>query len=98
MTGGYTYKQQGDLISLLLFLAYFPWYDTDHIENDASNNSSVVAYVFVTAVTFQLSRCLAAIRVVLPSRCLAAIGGLHRQQRDLISLLYIQPTLLNLKK
>jgi hypothetical protein len=24
MTGGYTYKQQGDLISLLLFLAYFP--------------------------------------------------------------------------
>jgi hypothetical protein len=43
-------------------IAYFPWYDTDHIENE-SNNSSIVAYVFVTAVTF------------LPSRCLATIGG-----------------------
>jgi hypothetical protein len=43
-------------------IAYFPRYDTDHIENDASNNSSIVACVFVTAVTF------------LPSRCLATIG------------------------
>jgi hypothetical protein len=42
--------------------AYFPWYDTGHIENDASNNSSIVPCVFVTAVTF------------LPSRCLATIG------------------------
>jgi hypothetical protein len=33
-------------------IAYFPWYDTGHIENDASNNSSIVACVFVTAVTF----------------------------------------------
>jgi hypothetical protein len=23
--------------------AYFPWYDTGHIENDASNNSSIVS-------------------------------------------------------
>jgi hypothetical protein len=44
-------------------IAYFPWYDTDHIENDVSNNSSIVACVFVTAVTF------------LPSRFLAMIGG-----------------------
>jgi hypothetical protein len=22
-------------------IAYFPWYDTGHIENDASNNSSI---------------------------------------------------------
>jgi hypothetical protein len=44
-------------------IAYFPWYDTGHSENDASNNSSIVACVFVTAVTF------------LPSRCLATIGG-----------------------
>jgi hypothetical protein len=43
-------------------IAYFPWYDTGHIENDASSNSSVVACVFVTAVTF------------LPGRCLATIG------------------------
>jgi hypothetical protein len=60
-------------------IAYFPLYDTGHIENDASSNSSIVACVIVTAVTF------------LPSRCLATIGGIHRhthtQQRDLISLL-----------
>jgi hypothetical protein len=35
----------------------------DRIENDASNISSIVACVFVAAVTF------------LPSRCLATIGG-----------------------
>jgi hypothetical protein len=39
-------------------IAYFPWYDTDHIENDAFNNSSIVAFVFFTAVTFLPSRCL----------------------------------------
>jgi hypothetical protein len=47
-------------------IAYFPWYDTGYIENDASNNSSIVACVFVTAVTF------------LPSRCLATTGRMHR--------------------
>jgi hypothetical protein len=47
-------------------IAYFPWYDRGHIENDAPNNYSVVPCVFVTAVTF------------LPSRCLATIGGIHR--------------------
>jgi hypothetical protein len=46
-------------------IAYFPWYDTGHIEN-ASNNSSIFACVFVTAVTF------------LPSRCLATIGNFYR--------------------
>jgi hypothetical protein len=68
-------------------IAYFPWYDTGHIENDASNNASIVACVFVTAVTllpsrclatiggFLLSRCVATIRGFLPSRCLATIGG-----------------------
>jgi hypothetical protein len=44
-------------------ITYFPWYDTSHIENDASNNSSIVACVLVTAVT------------LLPSRCLATIWG-----------------------
>jgi hypothetical protein len=34
-----------------------------HIENDVSSSSSVVACVFVTAVTF------------LPSRCLATLEG-----------------------
>jgi hypothetical protein len=33
-------------------IAYFPRYDTGHFENDTSINSSIVAYVFVTAVTF----------------------------------------------
>jgi hypothetical protein len=71
-------------------IAYFPWYDTGHIENDASNNSSLVACVFVTAVMFLPSRCLATIGKFLLSCCLATIGGYtdtHRQQRDLISLL-----------
>jgi hypothetical protein len=36
------------------------WYDMDRTENVASNNSSV-AYVFIAAVTFLLSRCLATI-------------------------------------
>jgi hypothetical protein len=85
-------------------IAYFRWYDTGHIENDASNNSSIVGCVFVTAVTFLPSRCvatvgrflpsrfLATIREFLASRCLATIEGIHRhthrQQRDIISLLY----------
>jgi hypothetical protein len=43
-------------------IPYFPWYDTDRIENDASNNSSIVACVFVATVTFSPSRCLATIR------------------------------------
>jgi hypothetical protein len=33
-------------------IAYFPWYDSGRIENDASNNSSIIACVFVTAITF----------------------------------------------
>jgi hypothetical protein len=45
-------------------IAYISSYDTGRIENDVSNNSYIVACVFVTAVTF------------LPSRCLATIGGL----------------------
>jgi hypothetical protein len=32
-------------------IAYFPWYYTDRIE-DESSNSSIVACVFVAAVTF----------------------------------------------
>jgi hypothetical protein len=55
-------------------IAYFPWYDTGHNENDASNNSFIVAYVFVTAVTFLPSRCQATIEGILPTRCLATIG------------------------
>jgi hypothetical protein len=43
---------------------------------DASNNSSTVACVFVTAVTFLPSCCLAVIGGFLPSRCLAMIRGL----------------------
>jgi hypothetical protein len=35
------------------------WYDTDRIEDDASNNSSIAALVFIAAVTFLRSRGLA---------------------------------------
>jgi hypothetical protein len=27
-------------------IAYFPWYDTGHIENESSNKSSIVACVY----------------------------------------------------
>jgi hypothetical protein len=53
-------------------IAYFPWYHAGHIENDASNNS-IVACVFVTAVTFLPSRYLATIVGFLPSSCLANV-------------------------
>jgi hypothetical protein len=56
-------------------IAYFPWYDTGHIEIDESNNSPIVACIFVTAGTFLPSRCLATIGGFLPSRCLAMIRG-----------------------
>jgi hypothetical protein len=42
---------------------YIPWYDTNRAEDNASNNSSIVAHVFVAAVTFIPSRCLATIGV-----------------------------------
>jgi hypothetical protein len=61
-------------------IAYFPWYDTGHTENDASNNSSIVACVLITEVTFLPSRCLAPIGGFLPSRCLATIRGIQRQR------------------
>jgi hypothetical protein len=54
-------------------IACVPLYDTDSIENDASNSSSIVACVFVSAVKF------------LPSRCLTAIEGIYTRTdgRDL---------------
>jgi hypothetical protein len=42
-----------------------------HIENDSSKNSSIVACVFVSEVTFLPRRYLATIGGFLPSRCLA---------------------------
>jgi hypothetical protein len=56
-------------------IAYSPWYDTGHIENETSKNPSTVACVFVTSVTFLPIRCLATIEEFLPSRCLATIRG-----------------------
>jgi hypothetical protein len=52
-------------------IAYFPWYDTDRIVNDVSNNYSIVTCVFVTAVTFLPSRFLATIWGFLPNRAVA---------------------------
>jgi hypothetical protein len=37
----------------------FLWYDTDHIENDECNNTYIAACVFVEALTFLSSRCVA---------------------------------------
>jgi hypothetical protein len=60
-------------------IAYFPWNDTGHIENDASNNFSTIACVFVTAVTFLPNRRLATKGGFLPSRYLATIESTHTQ-------------------
>jgi hypothetical protein len=46
----------------------------DHIENDATINSFIVACVFVAAVIFLPSRFLATIEEFLPSSCLAMIA------------------------
>jgi hypothetical protein len=48
-----------------------------HIGNNVSNNSSIVACVFVTAVAFLPSRCLVMIGGFLPSCCLAMIEDTH---------------------
>jgi hypothetical protein len=73
-------------------IAYFPSYDTGHIENDASHNSSIVTCAFVTSVTFLPSlatiggflpsRCLAKIRGFLPGRCLEMIVGYTHRHND----------------
>jgi hypothetical protein len=60
-------------------LACIPWYNTNRTENDVSNKSSVFACVFVTAVTF------------LPSRCLATIGGYSYGHTDWWEVFLIRP-------
>jgi hypothetical protein len=74
--------------------AYFPWYDTGHTENDASNNSSIVACLFVTTVTFLPSSCLVTIGGFLTSRCLATIGGIHRHTHTQTTTWTHKPTLI----
>jgi hypothetical protein len=54
-------------------IAYFLWYDTGHIVNDASDNFSIVECVFVTPVTSLPSRCLATRGGIFPSRYQAKI-------------------------
>jgi hypothetical protein len=58
-------------------IACFPWYDTGRIGNDVSNNSSIVACVFVTEATF------------IPSRCLATIVGYTYRRTDWLEGLFI---------
>jgi hypothetical protein len=67
-----------------------------HIENDASDTFSTVACVLVTAVTYLPSRCLATIGGILTESLPNKYRGghtcarthAHRQQRELMSLLY----------
>jgi hypothetical protein len=47
----------------------------DRIENDASKNSYIIPCVFVVAVTFLSSRCLATKGKCLPSYCLGMARG-----------------------
>jgi hypothetical protein len=57
-------------------IVYFLWYDTDRIENNASNNSFSLECV-----------CLAAV-IILPSRFLATIGGIRVQTHRLMREIY----------
>jgi hypothetical protein len=52
-------------------IAYFPWYNTGYIENDVSNNVSIVECVFVTMVKFLPSRYPATTGGFLPNRAVA---------------------------
>jgi hypothetical protein len=63
-------------------IAYFPWYHTGYIENESFNNSSIVASVFVTVVTFLPNHWLATIGGFLPSCCLETIGGYTYRHTD----------------
>jgi hypothetical protein len=74
-------------LCVLLFLAYFPYFEQDVL-------GKLIAYfpLILHGPHRKRSCCLATIRGLSPSRCLATILGIHRhtrgQQRDLISLLY----------
>jgi hypothetical protein len=57
-------------------------YDTNLIENEAFNNSTVVACVLVAAVMFLPSRCRATTSGILPICWLATIGEYMYRQRD----------------
>jgi hypothetical protein len=59
-------------------IAEFPWYDTDRKENNASNNSSIVACVFAAAVAF------------LRSRFLATMGDIHICTQTIGSYLWVR--------
>jgi hypothetical protein len=54
-------------------IAFFPC-DTDHIENDVSNNYSILACVFVAAITCFTDSLPKTIGGFSPNRCLATTG------------------------
>jgi hypothetical protein len=59
-------------------IACFHWYDTHINENDLSNTSSIVAYVFVTAVYFEPNRCLTMARINIQlHRLMRGTGEVH---------------------
>lgn len=53
-------------------MAYFYCYDTGCIENEAPNNCSTVAFVFVAAVNY----------ILVQSRCLAKTGDKHTEKTE----------------
>jgi hypothetical protein len=74
-------------------ITYSPLYDTDRIENDTSNNSSIVASVFVSARVFTEPLPSNDIMIYIPcfikiySGIEKLIEGIHRQHGDHIRLL-----------
>jgi hypothetical protein len=61
----YLYKKSWEEL-----VAYFPWQDTDRIENNESNNYFIIACIISAAVTF------------LPSRSIPTTGGYTYKHTD----------------
>jgi hypothetical protein len=60
-------------------ITYILRFDMDRVDNDTSNNSSIVACVLVAAVTFLPNPCLAMIRVYTQTHRL--MGGIYEVRR-----------------
>jgi hypothetical protein len=65
-------------------IAYFLWHDTDRIENDVRNNSSIVAYVGGTHIYTDWRALLSTPLIYIPNfikigwAIQKLIGGIHR--------------------
>jgi hypothetical protein len=68
-------------------MAYFSWYDTGYIENDASNSSSIVVCVPYRG-NVSTEPLPSNGRGIFTEPLPSSYRGIHRQQRDLTRLLF----------